>query len=863
MAILARRRLNGVPMGTIVASGISPGPITNLAAGTSTSTTIPLTYVPPSGTAPISYTGWSSLHGAASWTPNSGSFGPTGGTLVNLSPNSGYDVRVVANNVYGSSTTDLLSGINTQLAAARSFTVALNRASGSPGTAVVMTVSPVSGSWPNGQVVTPSTSGLTGSFDNSSLVAVGLVALVFTFTPTSSSGKSGKITALATGMINSSGDQSYSISTSATSVTANRFDILLGTSVVSAGSPVQVTINPNAGFPSGTIVLSGTNGSFSPSPTVTLKAGSNSAVMLTYTPAAAGEHAIATTNTAGLHTPYPAPLTVFAGAAGAPQSLAVSLTRSDMVTYQRDTASGNPSGFSLSWAKGWGEVWFSVTAIGGVTSGLWVRLYDAMSSGATGTVGTGSALNTSPVQVYGAISGPGTYRVLLPAGPYVYYADVATDAAFSNPVRIMQRFRVGLVIGHFSRSQESGLSRAYAYTGDVSLPTTYTKTATWVAFDYRYPDYDSGWFMHDGSTVDPYQYHYSEASSSGAQEIGRLIESQLGVCVGIAGSSATGGGLDSMVNHDGSFSGGFQGSVGAAVGSKFRYFWMATGGWDGVDSINYPTETASENRTRYFAAVDWIARNFPACGVIGWVTSASGFFGSDGSRATGYTRNQMILLNEVEARNPMVVSKECYSWNEFYGGHATMASRVQYARAGFRFLMAAETSASGGFQTTARGPLLANAGTLRSGTRVISIPFSLAAGSALQAIGINCTNPSFTVGAAVSTELASLFTVYQFGGYQGNGTAIRIDSAAINTRASTIDLALSGSSGIIYSDDSTALMPSSFSVQFAADFTASNNTVPVGSGRAVMITDDRVDTANGIPHGWHMRPALDIAISTV
>ena len=863
MPILAGRRLNGIPMGTITASGMAPGAVQNLSPGASTSTTIALTYSVTSGTAPISFLGFSSLHGAAAWVQNSGTFGANGGTLIGLSPGTTYDLRIVARNAFGSSTMDVSTGVSTHAPVAGSFTVALSRTNGSPGTAVTMIVSPVAGSWPAGQVILPSNAGLTGSFDNTSLTGNGPLAVTFTFIPTSSAGSSGTLSAAASGMTNASGPQNYAIPAMTGPKVANRFDMLMGASVAKVGSGVQVTLYPNANFPAGTIVLSGTSGTFSPGPTITLSGGSATPVTVTYLPGTSGEHAITATNTAGLYNPYPAPLSVFDQASGSSQLLAVSLTRSDMVTYQRDTASGSPSGFSLAWGRGWGEVWFNVTSIGGSTNGLWIRLYDAMSSGASSTVGTGTALTVSSVQVYGVVSGAGVYRVLLPAGPYIFYADVATDAAFTSPVRIPQRFRVGVVIGHFSRSQESGLSRAYAYTGNVALPTTYTKTATWVAFDYRYPDYDSGWFMHDGSTIDPYQYHYSEASSSGAQEIGRLLESQLGVCVGIAGSSATGGGLDSMVNHDGSFNGAFQGSVSAAVGSKFRYFWMATGGWDGVDSTNYPAETQEENRTRYLAAVDWIAKNFPSCGVIGWVASASGVFGSDGSRVVGYTRNQMILLNEIEAQNPMVVSKECYSWNEYYTNHSTMASRVQYVRSGFRFLMAAESSALGGLQTVWRGPLLATSGTLRSGTRVINIPYVLAGGSGLQAVGINFSNPNFTVGSALNSELASLFAVYLPGGFQGNGIAVRIDSAAINASESTIDLTLSGSDGIIFADNTTAAMPSGLSVQYAADFAASNNTVPVGSARAVMITDDRIDNVNGIPHGWHMRPALDIAISTV
>ncbi len=72
---------------------------------------------------------------------------------------------------------------------------------------------------------------------------------------------------------------------------------------------------------------------------------------------------------------------------------------------------------------------------------------------------------------------------------------------------------------------------------------------------------------------------------------------------------------------------------------------------------------------------------------------------------------------------------------------------------------------------------------------------------------------------------------------------------------------------MIYADNSVGPTPTAFTVHFAADFGASNSTItPAFSGgpaRAVMLADDRVDNTNGIPYGWHMRPALDIAISTI
>ena len=123
-------------------------------------------------------------------------------------------------------------------------------------------------------------------------------------------------------------------------------------------------------------------------------------------------------------------------------------------------------------------------------------------------------------------------RLLLPAGPYIYFAELATDAAFTNPVRLARRFSVGVVFGIVSRSQENGFARSYAYSQNVAKATTYAKTVTWTAYDQRYPVLDCGWFRHDGASVDPYQYHYSEVSSSGPMEAGRIVEQQLGVTLG-------------------------------------------------------------------------------------------------------------------------------------------------------------------------------------------------------------------------------------------------------------------------------------------------------------------------------------------
>ena len=765
MPVLYGRSANGRPLGT--APTISPSQVGNLTLNSITSSGFRAGYTAAVGTAPITYAGQTSPHGGGTWTANSGTFGATGGNFVGLSASANYDVRIIATNAAGSSTTSYLAGVTT--------------------------ADPV-------VVIPPSND-------------------------------------------------------------ATRFDALFAASTSTVGAARTLTLTPNGNWTAGSITPSVAKGAGSFSPTsVTPVAGSNTAVTVDYAPSAAGEHAVSFASAAGLYTPYPAPLNVFPTSSGTARTIAGNLKYADRAQHQRDTASGNPAGFSFGWARGWGEVPISLSSISGATDGLWAKLIDADSSGASSTLGTGTYLNTSPVQVYGPVSTTGIKTLLLPAGPYVFYLELSTDAAFSNPIRLSRRFGVGLTVGIASRSQESGWARGYAYNSSVSVATVYSKSRTFFANDYRYPNDGGGaWFSHVPGTTDPNSY--SEPASAGTMEYGRIVNAKLGVTVGLVGISATSGGLDQFVNHDGSMSSAFVGTVNSACGGKFRHMLLCMGNWDGVDGA-YPSETFAESRTRYIAACDWIPRNFKACAVIGGVTSASGWFGDDGSRSLGYTRLQGVFLNELEPAKPHVVSKESYNWNEFAVGHSTMGAREQYVRSGARLMFAAELAVMGGDQTPDRGPTLAATGTIASGSRVIRIPYTLHGGTALQAVGISFTDPNFTYNSATTAELASLFSVYQSGSYKNNGQPIKIDSAAINSGLGTIDLTLTGSSGITYADNSTATMPSAFSVMFAADFGASNGTVRQSNpNRAIVLCDDRSDL--GIGMGWHMRPKLDIAVSTV
>ncbi len=870
IVVLGRRQANGRPLGVIGSGGLAPTAVTNLNVGMASSTTLPVTFTAASGSALIAYSGFTSPHGSSTWTQNSASFTSTGGTFVGLAPSTSYDLRIVASNAYGLSTTDNLVGSSTSTASATSFSVALSTAGGAPSAPVQILVTPSSGAWPSGEVITPSVTGLAGSFDNASLIGTGKASVVFNFTPVSAPGTLGSFNVSATGMLNSSGAQSYAITAVSASGTANRFDALFPVSATTIGTAQTLSISPNGAWPpsagSITLAVSKGTGNFPDGATANYSPASTTPVAIRYQPTAAGEHAIRCSNTAALYAPYPSPLNVFAVSSGTAQTITANLVFGDQAAHQRDTVSGNPSGFSFSWARGWGEVPINITALGGATNCLWIKLVDALSSGATTMLGTGTYLNAAPVQVYGPLSGTGRLTLLLPAGPYHYFAEIATDAAFTNPIRLANRFSVGVVFGVASRSFECGVGQAYAQSGGA-VSTTYAKAVTFGSYDYRYPA-DSGWFRNDGVSGDPYQYHYGNTSSSGSMELGRIVEAQLGVVCGIAGMlSSTGGGLDQFVGHDGSLSYGFQGTMSYACGGKFRYFWGATNSWDGVDS-NYPTESLAENRIRYKAAVDWIARNYPACAVIGWC-SASGIFGGDGSRPEGFTRNTCIFLNEIEPVNPMVVSKETYNWNEYANNHATMAARMQYVRSSARLIFATETAAMGGNQTQNRGPTLSASATISSGSRVIRFPFKLHGGTALQGVKILFNNSTFSYNPASAGDIASLFALYPSGGYAGAagtpGKTIKITGAAINATApppgadGTIDVTLAGASGITYGDGTTDVMPSTMTAHFASDFGQSTGGVP--AGEATVLCDDRTDF--GIGMGWHMRPKQDIMIKTV
>ena len=897
MPVLRNRRLNGKLFAvTSAPTTTPPGQVGSLAAGATTTTTIAVTYSPASGSAPLTYFGYVSAKGAGTWTLNAGTFGQTGGTFSGLAAGTQYNLRILTTNSAGSSVTDLTSGVATASAAAAPSQVG-NLAAGSPtaftipvtfsaatGTAPVTYVGHVS---PHNANTWTQNSGVFGATGGAFLGLSPATSYDLRIVTTNAAGSS--TTDLLAGTVTGAAPSFTGA--------ANRFDLVPGASMVPAGSGVTVTAYPNGTWSGETLTPSAASGSgtFSPSAVATPN-GSSAAVSFTYLPSTAGEHAIAVTNSGLLYNPHNAPLNVFLPGAGTAQVLAASVAPTadgrvnDPQPRQFDTLATLASGFSFAGAKGFGAVALSISSLGGATGGLWVKLYDADSAGASGaTPGSGKALTPGSVQVYGPLSAPGTINILLPASLYFYFIDIATDSAFTNPVRVPQRIVVGLVIGMIGRSQEAGFAQWY-YDNATPTGESWINTLVRYSSDSRYDPNYSGYFRQTGAAQNASHADGSDPNgpSGGAQAAGRIIAAAMAVNVAIVGLATTGGGVDQFINHDGSLSYAAQLTFNnAGTGGKFRWLWAASlAGWDNVNS-SYGGSLA-EYQTRFLGAMDWVARNYPACAVQGWGAGGTGRPEPNGSAAIaagltdnpgpGAARLQDIFVSQAEPTNPMVVSKDNHAWAAFVGGHADPSSRRIFTQTGLRQLLSAELAINGGLQTQNRGPTLSGTGTCSRSARVIRLYGKLNGGGSLQAVQIAQQKPDYKVSfvQASANQLADLFAVYGPGGFSGNGLAIRITGVAINYSNLpsgadfSLDATLAGVTGVTYADGSTGALPNSLAAHYAADLQASGgngyNVVAVSGGtpppaQLTMLCDTQVSG----PWEWgrHIRPKLDIQISVV
>ncbi len=855
-------------------SNVAPGQVTNLAAGTPTATTIPVTYTAPAvGTTPITYVGWTSPHGAGMWTQNAATLTSSGGTLTGLSPQTNYDLRIVATNVYGSSTTDLTTGVTTgALPTATSFNITENRTQGGAGATVTVTAAPPSGyAWPS-QTLTPSASGLSGSWSpTSATVSNGSSAPVaFVFTPTSSVGTSGTLAVSGSSLTASPTSLSYSVV--ASSFTATRFDAVSSASSIAPSGTTTLSLIPNGNWTGGTATLAPTLGTISGGNTITLPSSGNATLTATYTAGStAGAESIACTNSAGLANPWPVPLNVFASSSGSAQSIAVGSATTDPHggrlyndrTYQKDAPTGTPAGFGAGFNMGWGEVWLPLNLPSAATA-LYARFHDG-DSGATTTPGTGTVVQTA-VQVYGPLgSGQQLPRLLLPASDTAYYVDVAADSAMTNPVRIPWKFFVRDVVVHLGRSQEGGFHTSWQYG---SVPGTsyanYLKSTCITSFssvgDTSATDAwfttPASWARMDGTstafknTTDGNFYINSAAS----MEMGRLWKAKKGHGVGLCGVAVVDGynaTFSAMVGTDGTPCVGLRNIATSACGGKFRYF--TTNMNDGGTTLSYGqagTQTAINGLIAYFAA------NYKACAIM-----SIGFrSGAGGSSAANGTQRAADYVSTLEAADARVCTGDMATdWFTFNGGHPAWDSQVRYARRRWQSLMMTESTAFGGFGYAFgdRWPRIRSTGTRPSASATLSIPIDLPTGATAVAgktweYGSADGTTHFNYAATDTNDLIALTWVYPSGGYNGNGTSLTVSSVVVNSANSppTLDVTL-------------ASVPSgTLTVQFNSDQNYGPYT-PNGGGDPVQIFDNRDWSTYGIDCGGIVLPRCDITVAAV
>jgi hypothetical protein len=292
--------------------------------------------------------------------------------------------------------------------------------------------------------------------------------------------------------------------------TAFSYDILSDDTVVAPGTGTLLTLVPRGGWwpTSCTITFAANNAAFS-NPTVTPTAGSTTPVTTTLTPSTTAEIAFSATNTGGLIDPSARRLNAFAasnGTAGIITTAVQLAYNPEWHHYAREIYIGNPTGWSTTWNKGWAPV--QLTFQPAVNSAaVYARMYDADSSGASTTVGTGTLVQDW-VQVYGAVlTGSHTITLMLPAGPDWWYVDLSLNSTGANPVRLNKRLSVGDHTYVVTRSAACGLGLPYQQSDSTTMPADltvivpYDKTATFVSGDNRYSVLGGDFNRQDGNVV--------------------------------------------------------------------------------------------------------------------------------------------------------------------------------------------------------------------------------------------------------------------------------------------------------------------------------------------------------------------------
>ncbi len=253
------------------------------------------------------------------------------------------------------------------LATATAYTTALSATSGNTGAPVTLTFTP-NGGWPNSGSITPTASGLAGTFSPTSvsMTSGSNGALTCTFTP-SSAGTATFGSTSSPSLTNSTGNLTYAASVAL----ATGFGMTLSSGSGVVNSPVTVTFAPTGGtWPASETITPTTtslSGAFFPT-TLAPTAGGSGSINCTFTPTAAGTGSInataspALTNTSGAQTYTATPITYGVGYA-TPSGVTRVLTWDASVS-----SSVTGSGSSLVWTDQTSNVALAPVTGGSISS---------------------------------------------------------------------------------------------------------------------------------------------------------------------------------------------------------------------------------------------------------------------------------------------------------------------------------------------------------------------------------------------------------------------------------------------------------------------------------------------------------------
>ena len=263
------------------------------------------------------------------------------GTVVLDAPNSLPVVATItgalnttiiqADGTLGRATVDALAVYVISKIPATAYSTTLSSVTGVTASPVTVTFTPISGSWPAGEVITPAST-VAGTFNPTTITATGTGAVTTTFTP-SAAGTASITTTTAPAITSTTGAITYAVTAPPVAV-ATAYTTVVSPTTSTVNTNITITFTPTGGaWPAGEVITLTSNGT-----TVTTVSPTGSApISATTMVSTAGAYTInsttapAITNTTGaitytatavaVATAYTLALSGTTGASGAPVTL--------------------------------------------------------------------------------------------------------------------------------------------------------------------------------------------------------------------------------------------------------------------------------------------------------------------------------------------------------------------------------------------------------------------------------------------------------------------------------------------------------------------------------------------------------------